>query len=171
MRPRPAPVQSYQPPAHAQDDDIQEVVPVKAEPGSAAMAPVIDNTGYGAADQSGAVALEETYAEDNYDYGGYDAEGYDDGSGMIDPNTGMPLVAADGNKDVTEIDQAIEAQLYRDGTGYWCCATCNYSNQEKSTVKAHIEAKHVDSPGFMCSVCEKTCPTRHALKMHRLRKK
>lgn len=72
---------------------------------------------------------------------------------------------------MTEIDQAIEAQLYRDGTGYWCCATCNYSNQEKSTVKAHIEAKHVDSPGFMCSVCEKTCPTRHALKMHRLRKK
>ena len=97
-RPRPAPVQSYQPPAHAQDDDIQEVVPVKSEPGSAAMAPVMDNTGYGAADQSGAVALEETYAEDNYDYGGYDAEGYDDGSGMIDPNTGLPLVAADGNK-------------------------------------------------------------------------
>ena len=95
-RPRPAPVQTYQPPA--QDDDIQEVVPVKAEPGGAAMAPALDNTGYGAADQSGAVALEETYAEDNYDYGGYDAEGYDDGSGMIDPNTGMPLAAADGNK-------------------------------------------------------------------------
>ena len=71
---------------------------MKAEPGSAAMAPALDNTGYGVADQSGAVALEETYAEDNYDYGGYDAEGYDDGSGMIDPNTGMPLAAADGNK-------------------------------------------------------------------------
>ena len=97
-RPRPAPVQSYQPPSQVQDDDIQEVVPVKAEPGSAAMAPVMDNTGYGATDQSGAVALEETYTEDNYDYGGYDAEGYDDGSGMIDPNTGMPLAAADGNK-------------------------------------------------------------------------
>ena len=92
-----------QPSYQAMDDDIQEVVPVKAEPGSAAMAPVMDSTGYGAADQSGAVALEETYAEDNYDYGGYDAEGYDDGSGMIDPNTGMPLAAADGNKGMCSI--------------------------------------------------------------------
>ena len=31
-------------------------------------------------------ALEEGYEE------------YDDGSGMIDPNTGMPIAAADGNK-------------------------------------------------------------------------
>ena len=98
-RPRPAPVQSYQPSAaggRAEDDDIQEVVPVKAEPGGAALAPTLDNTGYQAVDQSGAVALEETYNEDNYDYGGY--EEYDDGSGMIDPNTGMPIAAADGNK-------------------------------------------------------------------------
>ena len=72
---------------------------------------------------------------------------------------------------MTEIDQAIEEQLYRDDSGYWCCATCSYSNHAKSTVKAHIEAKHVESSGFICSVCEKTCPTRHAFKMHRLRNK
>ena len=46
----------------------------------------------------GAVALEESYQDESYDYGNYE-EGYDDGSGgMIDPNTGMPLAAgADGN--------------------------------------------------------------------------
>ena len=42
------------------------------------------------------MALEEQYDE-SYDYGQY-GEGYDDGSGMIDPNTGFPLQAADGNK-------------------------------------------------------------------------
>ena len=39
-----------------------------------------------------------TYADENYDYGAYGEAGYDDGSGMIDPNTGMPLQTADGNK-------------------------------------------------------------------------
>jgi len=167
-RPRPAPVQSYQPPAHAQDDDIQEVVPVKAEPGSAAMAPVIDNTGYGAADQSGAVALEETYAEDNYDYGGYDAEGYDDGSGMIDPNTGMPLVAADGNK---EIDDLVSSLMYKDDNGKWVCNNCNYISYSSTSVREHVESKHIESQNYPCNICGHICPTRKALKMHIFRNK
>ena len=104
-RPRPAPAPSYQqqqpaPSAAgaADDDDIQEVVPVKAEPGSA-MAGATAAAAYGVGEQSGAVALEEDYSEENYDYGGYgEAAGYDDGSGMIDPNTGMPIAGADGNK-------------------------------------------------------------------------
>ena len=70
-----------QTPAH---DDIQEVVLVKAEPGSAAMVPTLDNMGYRAADQTGAVALEETYTKD---YEDHNTDGYDDGSGMIDLNT------------------------------------------------------------------------------------
>ena len=48
--------------------------------------------------QQGTVALEDAYNEESYDYGQYGEGGYDDGSGMIDPNTGMPLVGADGNK-------------------------------------------------------------------------
>ena len=90
-RQRPAPVvtsASYQ-----DDDEIQEVVPVKSEPS------VADNSGYNVGDgQQGTVALEDAYNEESYDYGQYGEGGYDDGSGMIDPNTGMPLVGADGNK-------------------------------------------------------------------------
>ena len=84
-----APAASYQ-----DDDDIQEVVPVKTEP------PVGDNSGYlpEGGDQQGTVALEDAYNEESYDYGQYGEAGYDDGSAMIDPNTGMPLVGADGNK-------------------------------------------------------------------------
>jgi len=42
----------------------------------------------------GTVALEDTYDE-SYDYS---YEGYDDGSGMVDPNTGMPFVDSGADK-------------------------------------------------------------------------
>ena len=53
----------------------------------------MDNVQY-QEDQAGAgtVALEDDYQEEGY--GDY----YDDGSGQIDPNTGMPYAGADGNK-------------------------------------------------------------------------
>ena len=84
----PAASSSYQ----AMDDDIQEVVPVKSEPGASGSA-MMDNVQY-QEDQAGAgtVALEDDYQEEGY--GDY----YDDGSGQIDPNTGMPYAGADGNK-------------------------------------------------------------------------
>jgi len=84
-----APQSSYQAPA-VMDDDIQEVLPaVKSEPGGS----MVDQTQYHhQADQSGAVALEDTYQDEGYDYGAYD-------DGTIDPNTGMPYATgADGNK-------------------------------------------------------------------------
>ena len=94
-RQRPTPVVSSA--SYQDDDEIQEVVPVKSEPS------VADNSGYSVGDgggvgQQGTVALEDAYNEESYDYGQYGEGGYDDGSGMIDPNTGMPLVGADGNK-------------------------------------------------------------------------
>jgi hypothetical protein len=76
-----------------EEDDIQEVMPVKAEPRD----PVPQNTAVAAvdtssyrdaagADQSGGggqLALDETYQDDgNYDYGDY-GEGYEDSSGII----------------------------------------------------------------------------------------
>lgn len=75
------------------DDDIQEVLPVKSEPGAA---PAAGASHYDGSQDQNQVALEEQYDE-SYDYGQY-GEGYDDGSGMIDPNTGLPLQTADGNK-------------------------------------------------------------------------
>ncbi len=50
----------------------------------------------------GQLALDEDYAEDNYDYGEYgEGEGgmYGDDSGLMDPSTGLPIPAgSDGNK-------------------------------------------------------------------------
>jgi hypothetical protein len=90
------------------DDDIQEVVPVKSEPNLSNISgensrglPTVD-PGNDFDDSSmfdpNTVSLDDSYAEDNYDYGAYE-EGYDDNSALMDPNTGMPLAAgADGNK-------------------------------------------------------------------------
>ena len=104
-RQRPAPVvtsASYQ-----DDDEIQEVVPVKSEPA------VADNSGYNVGDgQQGTVALEDAYNEESYDYGQYGEGGYDDGSGMIDPNTGMPLVGADGNKGKNQLFLSVQQSLH-----------------------------------------------------------
>ena len=71
--------------AAQEDDDIEDVTPVKSEPGG------LVETHY--EPQTGAVALEDTYQEQDESY---DYEAYDDGSGAIDPTTGMPY--ADGNK-------------------------------------------------------------------------
>ena len=81
-RPRPA-----QPLPPVQDDDIQEVVPVKTEP---AIAAVTSYSGAGASQEQQVAAYEdENYAE----YGEYeDQQGYTD-TGMVDFNQSM-----DGNK-------------------------------------------------------------------------
>merc|ERR1712106_832630 len=98
------PIQSYR----AEDDDVQEVVPVKSEPrdlAPLAMAPVEHPQVYHhnqehemveEQHEQGTVALDD-YADESYDYGQY-GEGYDDGSGMMD-NSGMAMGPADGNKD------------------------------------------------------------------------
>ena len=38
-----------------------------------------------------------------------------------------------------------------------------------SNTRNHIEAKHIQSGGFQCLLCNAFSPTRHALKMHILR--
>merc|ERR1712096_182493 len=114
-----------------EEDDIQEVVPVKSEPRdtfapsqpqpsmSHTVAPVEPQPMYQTQDQSmqehdqGTVALDDTYADESYDYGQYGEGAYDDGSGMIDPNTGMPLAGAgaDGNKDIETLNLAADAAV------------------------------------------------------------
>jgi len=156
------------------DDDIQEVVPVKSEPNLSNISgensrglPTVD-PGNDFDDSSmidpNTVSLDDSYAEDNYDYGAYE-EGYDDNSALMDPNTGMPLAAgADGNKDY-EIDALINTYLVKAGIK-WACTMCNYESKNKQHVKEHIETKHIDQPGFSCSQCGKFLKNRVAVRFH-----
>jgi len=166
-RPRPAPPpQTYQ----QDDDDIQEVQPiVKSEP---VAAPAESQQYAPAAQQSQQVALEDdAYADESYDYGEYGDGGYDDGSGMIDPNTGLPIQGAggaDGNKALVESKVIKESA---EGGSVWRCADCTYTSQYLTNLRGHIETHHVTSQGHFCPICSKFCPTKNALRMHTRRHK
>jgi len=162
------------------DDDIQEVVPVKSEPnisnisgensrGLPSVDPSNDFDDSSMIDPN-TVSLDDTYAEDNYDYGTYE-EGYDDNSAMMDPNTGMPLAAgADGNKEL-DLEEAIGKLMYRNEVGMYCCACCHFVSSHRQVVQNHVESKHMPTPGYPCAVCNHMSPTRKALKMHIYRSK
>jgi len=207
-RPRPPPPQvsaprpSYQP---EEEDDIQEVVPVKSEPRdtfapapvpapqqhqptmatmSHSVAPVeqpmYQDQGMQEQDQ-GTVALDDTYADESYDYGQYGDGSYDDGSGMIDPNTGMPLAGgADGNKGTILVgdqneqnDQLVRSKMVKLDT-CWSCMECTFQGHGKSMSESlnntyrHIESTHV-SVTFLCVICYKQCKNRSTLLLHRSR--
>merc|ERR1712142_99641 len=164
-RPRPtAPVvqQSYQ----REDDEIQEMVPVKSEPRDPVVisqhtvdAPQSQSV-YQANDssQATAVALEENYAaEESYDYG---YEGYDDGSGLVDPNTGMPYADNGADKDLENVINSKMAKVPGTTSVLWQCLECNYTSKKNLNVFEHIESKHIQHGGYLCEMCHTTCPTK-----------
>jgi len=148
-----------------QDDDIQEVVPVKSEPRDPVSHPVVDQQVYHHQDQGmvdeqpqGTVALGDTYEEESYDYGQYE-EGYDDGTGMI-----MAGMGTDANK-----DDLIRSKMFKNTSGAWQCTDCNHTSPHTTNMKNHIEVKHVGSSGYYCQECNKFCSTKNALNNHRTR--
>ena len=51
----------------------------------------------------------------------------------------------------------------------WQCTLCEYSSKRKCNVSEHAQSKHIRA-GYDCHVCNKTCPSPSALRMHRKRK-
>jgi len=169
--PTPQPPQMSDPILAYQDDDIQEVVPVKSEPRDPAPmsmpTPVEQQVYHHTQEQAmveehqqGTVALDESYADESYDYGQYE-EGYDDGSGTMG---GMGTDANKGGASYEDIDAIIASKSIRFGR-IFKCSDCDYETSVKGNLEKHIEAKHI-SPGVSCQYCAKLCPTRHALRMH-----
>jgi len=169
----PAPIQrqSHQP---VEDDDIQEVVPVKSEPRDPPpqpIAPVERQQVVYQEQQSmdmmeeqdqGTVALDESYAEESYDYYGQ----YDDSTGMMDPNTGMAM-GGDGNKGLARSIVASKIIETKDESGLkvWQCVDCAFARKKKSVVVYHVEYKHMNQ-NLPCQFCLKTFVNEHALKKH-----
>jgi len=162
---------------------FKKLVPVKSEPRdpvpmpptmSTAMAPVADTASHYQPEQvahnpmqqqsqANAVALDDSYADESYDYGQYGE--YDDGSGMIDPNTGMPMqgAGADGNKDLEDM---ISKYMTKSDDGLWQCTVCSITSNKKSNMKCHVEAKHLQTQGWQCYICNKHCPSKNAYNVH-----
>jgi len=157
------------------DDDIQEVVPVKSEPRDPPQPLIPDmrqqavyqeeQDMQGVQDQ-GTVALGDTYGDgdESYDYGQY---GYDDGSGLMDPNSGMAMaVGGDGNKALLQEFVKSKAHSGRglDGSVVWLCTECDYQHKKNSNVFRHIQRKHL----YYCTTCGTIFQSAEELKHHKV---
>jgi len=156
------------------DDDIQEVVPVKSEPRDPPPPqPLIsderqqqavyqEDQGILGGQDHGTVAIDDTYADESYDYGQY---GYDDGSGLMDPNSGMAM-EGDGNKAMKAV---VTSKMYEsvDVTGkkLWQCAECDYARTKKDHVTKHVEQKH-SGIQFHCEFCHAVFYRRDTYREH-----
>merc|ERR1712083_375331 len=140
MGPNKADGRQIQPFGQDDDDDIQEVVPVKSEPRDTSNV-IATPSPYPAPSHSQTLANPEmddsmsNYGQDDSydDYGQYGADGGDqsyDGA-LVDPN----MVAADGNKG---LDEMISDMMMKcaDACGrvVWQCLVC----QKESHLKADI---------------------------------
>jgi len=178
------PVQSY----HEQyDDDIAEVVPVKSEPKDPIPPPQQshedeDHTGFAQHSQEmvveqhggvqdgvdhGAVALDQSYADDGYGYEDY-GDGYDNSVMM---NAGAMGASSDTNKDHEEPIISRMTRVQDGNLSIWQCIDCEYSSKQKHNVRNHIESNHMESQGYFCQECNKFCRTKNALSLHKSRYK
>jgi len=158
------------------DDDIQEVVPVKTEPrepppmtqqvGHHNNQVIYSDQGMGEDHtQQGTVALDESYADESYEYDQY-TDSYVDGAGMLDQNSTTDM-GTDGNK----VGSVIDVKMWKNLEGYWQCTDCNHTSQQPTNMRNHIESNHVLTNGYYCQQCGKFCKTKNALSIHRTRYK
>ena len=53
-------------------------------------------------------------------------------------------------------------------TTSWTCKVCGKEGLS-STIRDHIEANHLEGISLSCDSCDKTCPSRASLKMHKFK--
>merc|ERR1712130_685777 len=71
---------------------------------------------------------------------------------------------------VVDLNDAIKNLMYKEFDGSWTCTECNFNTKYHTTLKNHIEAKHLRAAeGYNCQHCNKYCPTKNALKCHTYR--
>jgi len=160
------------------DDDIQEVVPVKSEPRDPVplpQSPMVASTPIYHApspvvstpqpSHSLAPVDDQTiaYQDESYeDYGQYETDQSYDGS-MMDAGM-MPQAGADGNKD-SEIDDQVAGLSKRCGPTAWVCTDCGKQASQRTDLKKHIEAAHLNLY-LPCELCGTVFKTRHHRQSH-----
>jgi len=155
---------------YQQEEEIQEILPVKSEPGEQVLTEDQQQQVYHQHQQPqtsnsleqesvhGTVALHDNSYTEEYDYGQY--EGYDDGSGGVM----LGELGTDTNK-----DDLIRSKMFKNDHGLWQCLECTHTSQFTTNMKNHIEVKHVGSTGYFCKECNKFCSSKNALNNHRTR--
>jgi len=167
----------------ADDDDIQEVVPVKSEPRDPVPlppSPMVSSTPIYHApspvistpqpSHSLAPVDDQTlaYQDESYeDYGQYETDQSYDGS-MVDAGM-MPQAGVDGNKGFTRetLLEYIEKVYDDDGRAKFRCSICGTINGQRSHSENHVENIHF--PGsfvYTCKHCDMMFNLRNKLYKH-----
>jgi len=165
------------------DDDIQEVVPVKTEPRDpiptqpqpmpTSFSPSIPTPSPSHApppSQSHAVApMEDSlaqYEEQYEDYGHYEDQSY----GGLDTS----MAGAEGNKGLNQdYFQALDNEILQwmmpveDESGHkvWQCLKCDKNGSKVDTMR-HVETNHIEHAGFNCPLCGMFSKNRNSLRKH-----
>jgi len=170
-------------PSNDDDDDIQEVTPVKSEPNEESSQsalqnfveisnpePEVDFQNQSEAMERTSMMVDEGYVVDeSYSYEQY----YDDG--LINHGMGHPMEGVDPNKDFVALINSKMTKLTKitrlpgETPNLWQCNECDYSSVMRCNMSAHIEAKHIQHDGYYCALCNKTCPSKSAFRMHNKR--
>lgn len=66
------------------------------------------------------------------------------------------------------LDNEINGHMQKIG-GLWQCVTCGWETKLRARLWEHVEANHVQTNGYSCPICEKFCPSKNALKVHKSR--
>jgi len=166
------PVQAKKPKT---DDDVEGIIEdvdvkgIKAEPepsGSGVAAPNVPMVEAELDDSYGAGA-----DDDNGDFGGGEEfEGFDQyGDGNdFDDSLGAAGASASAGADGKDFDDATSAAVevfIRKDKDRLHCAACDYTTDNSSCIKRHIEARHLKR-SYLCKYCPKVSNTRHNFLRH-----
>ena len=81
-------------------------------------------------------------------------------------------ISSDSDTDVLDYrEENLTSSMRKDkSANVWQCTVCGYSSKRKYHVSEHIKSKHIRHQGYNCELCDKTCSTPSALRMHKNRK-
>ena len=84
---------------------------------------------------------------------------------LIMPWTVAGNVVAGGDITLKEAESYVSSRQ----PGSYSCNVCGYQAQQKQRLLYHVEAKHMEGPGYQCDICQKSCRTKNAMFIHKSR--
>ena len=68
---------------------------------------------------------------------------------------------------VSDLESLIASKMMKNSEGDWQCKDCYKTSKVKTNIFEHIEAAHVESPGYQCEICYKIYRTRSSFRKHK----